>query len=198
MSQSIRTKIQALVSDFVSKSIEVFEYTTSSIFTVAQENITITAVLVNGTAISESDYSFDEVTNKITITSSLVDGDVIEVDYTYYKYSDSELNEYIRASLVWLSIFNACDGDYEVDDLSGDEIEINPTPNSRTTDLIAIVASILIKPDYSSYKLPNVTVNYPRKFTKEEKIEKLISKFNISIGVSDTLEWNNAVYWNIY
>lgn len=128
----------------------------------------------------------------------MVDGDQIEVNYTYNKYSTSELNEYIRASLVWLSIFNAIDGDFEVDDLSGNEIEINPTPDNRTNDMISIIASILIKPDYVSYSLPNVKVVYPRKMTKEEKIEKLISKFNLSKGISDTIEWNNTVYWNIY
>jgi hypothetical protein len=39
-----------------------------------------------------------------------------------------------------------------------------------------------MKPDYSQYILPNLKVVYPRKMTKEERIEKLISQFQIGLG----------------
>ena len=43
MLASLRTKIRALIEDFGNeKSFEIFSYTTSNIFTITQENITIT------------------------------------------------------------------------------------------------------------------------------------------------------------
>ena len=178
----IISKVRALIEDFNSSSYEVFEYTTSNIFTVAQTNITITEVLINGE--STQDYSFDYDTNKITITASgLASTDKIEVDYTYNKYSDTELKEYIRAALVWISIYSYDEGDYELESEG-----IYPTPSNVTVDLISLVASILIKPDHNEKRLPNLTVKYPRTITKEEAIEKLVNRFNRGIGAIDQIE----------
>ena len=186
MLDNIRPKIRALVEDFSKSSFETFTYTTSAIFTIAQENITITKVLKNGIELGSGEYDFDEDTNKIEIVVALSSGDIIEVDYTYYKYSDSELNEYVKASLVWLSIESYCSvKDYEVED-----DDIYPTPDNKTLDLIAIISSILIKPSYSEYRLPNLTVRYPESLSKEDKIQKLIRRFNSSIGITDVLEWD--------
>lgn len=182
MLDSIIAKIRALIEDFSGSSYEVFEYTTTNIFTVAQTNIAITAVLINGE--TTTDYTFDSTTNKITITASgLSSGDKCEVDYTYYNYSDTELKEWIRAALVWVSIYSYDEGDYELE-TDG----IYPTPSNETTDLIALVASILIKPDHKEKSLPNLTVKYPRTMTKEEVIQKLISRFNRGVGTVDYLE----------
>jgi len=182
----IREKIRALIEDISKPDFQVFQYTTSSIFTIAEPNInTITKVLKNGAELGSGEYDFDSTTNKMEITASLTVGDNIEVDYTYYKYSTTELTEFIRASLVWMSIFSYCEGDYELETEG-----IYPTPANKTTDLIAIIASILIKPNYNRYSLPNLTVVYPKNETKEEKIEKLIMKFNSGIGVTDILEWD--------
>lgn len=189
MITNIRDKIRALVHDFSESGFETFIYTTVNIFTITQENITISKVLLNGEEID--DYAFDEDTNKITIEiSGLTSSDVIEVDYIYYKYSDTEIDGYIKASLVWVSVYSHDEKDYEYEVESSGEGTIVPTPENRTEDLIAIVASILIKPNYSSYKLPNVTVTYPEKLTKEEKIEKLVTKFNHGTGVNCILEWD--------
>jgi len=180
MLEEIRTKVRALIEDFSKKDFEVFEYTSVNIFTIAQSNITITQVLLNG--IVTSDYTFDSTTNKITMTGSgIASTDKIEVDYTYNEYSDSEITEYVRAALVWISIFSYNEGDYEI------EIDIYPTPSNETEDLISLIASILIKPDYSEKRLPNLTVKYPRTMTKEEVIEKLIIRFNRGLGVTDVI-----------
>ena len=191
----IRGKIRALVTDFPKTGFETFLYTTTPTFTIAQENITLTKVLLNGVEID--DYTFDTVTNKITVTVSALDTtDVIEVDYTYYKYSNSELNEYIRSALVWISVYSSDDEDYELElaEESGEHNIISPTPDNRTTDLIALISSILIKPDYSQYKLPNVTVVYPRNMSKELRIEKLIGKFNVGLGINDVIEFDIFPY----
>jgi len=188
MLDEIKTKIRALTEDIGKSDFETFTYTASSIFTLAEENINeITKVLKNGVELGSGEYSFDSTTNKITITASLTSGNEIEVDYTYYKYSSTELTEYVRASLVWISIFAYKEGekDFEIE-----TDEIYPTPENKDADLIALVSSILINPDYTSYRLPNLTVNYNNKLTKEEKIERLVNKFKMGVGVSDVLQFN--------
>lgn len=186
----LREKIRALVNDIIKSDPETFIYKNSAIFTLAEENIqSITKVTKNAVALGTGEYSFDSSTNEITITpdtgNELANGDVIIVYYTYYKYSTTELDEWIRASLVWMSVYSASENDFEIED--GD---IFPTPDNRTLDLICLIASILIKPNWSEYRLPNLTVRYPRNFSKEEKIEKLINKFTTGLGVNDVLEWS--------
>lgn len=189
MLATIRNKIRALIEDLSKSGFEVFTKTSANIFTIAQENITLTKVLING--VETSDYTFDINTNKIEITASgFAEGDIVETDYSYYKYSDTELDEFIRASLVWISVYSDDDKDYELEAESSGEEVISPTPNNRTTDLIALISSILIKPDYTSYKLPNVTVIYNGKMPKEDRIEKLIGKFNMGLGVNDIIEFD--------
>ena len=186
MIDSLRLKIRALVGDISSSDFETFTYTSSDIFTIAQENITIASVLINGAELGSGDYSFDSTTNKITVTASgFGAGDVLEVDYTYYSYSDSELLEYIRAALVWLSIFSYCEDDFELE-----TTYIYPTPTNITVDLIAIIASIIIKPNYSEYNLPNLKVKYPRNISKDEKIRRIIQSFQQGIGIISVLEFD--------
>ena len=192
MITAIRNKIKALVSDFANSSEEAFVYTTSSIFTIAQDNITISTVAVNGVTAGVT-YTYSSTTNKVTVTSALSTGDVILVSYTYYKYSSAELDEYIRAALVFISVYSYEDSDYELE--SGDVI--SPTPDNKTTDEIALIASILINPDWTSYKLPNVSVVYPRKMPKEERIEKLIGKYNSGLGISDRIDFDNFQQLNL-
>lgn len=193
MVSEIRTKIRALVEDLSKSGFEVFSYTTSNIFTIAQTNIVISKVLKNGVELDVTEYTFDETTNKITVTpesgNALESGDIVEVDFTYYKYSDTELNGFVRASLVWISVFAYDNADYELEEESGTDY-ITPTPDNRTTDLIALISSILIKPDYTQYKLPNVTVIYNGKMPKEQRIEKLIGKFQMGLGVGDIIAFD--------
>jgi len=187
MIDTLRIKIRALVEDLAKNDFEVFEYITSKTFTLSESNIsTITKVLKNGNELGSGQYSYDSTTNKIEITISLIRGDIIEVDYTYFKYSDIELNEYIRASLVWISIGNYFENDFELEE---DIDAIMPTPNNRELDLIAIVASIIIKPNYSTYNLPNLRVSYPRNMSKEEKIQRIVDKFKSGIGIIDTINF---------
>ena len=201
MVSTIRQKIRALCEDVAKSGFEVFAYTTVATFTLAQPNLTVLKVLKNGVELDSTEYDFDSVTNKITITpfsgNSLLSGDLIEVDFNYYKYSTIELNEYIRAALVWISVFCYDDKDYELDLQSAGDDVIDPTPDNRTTDLIALIASIIIKPDFSQYKLPNVTVVYPRTMPKEQRIEKLIGKYQMGLGVNDIIQFDIYPYdWN--
>lgn len=191
MLSTIKTKVRALILDLSKSDIEVFTYTTSSIFTLGESNIiAITKVLKNGSELGSGDYSYDSTTNKITITASLTSGDIVEINYTFYKYSDNELNEYVRASLVWLSVHAYCSSeDYELEDN-----EIFPTLSNKTEDLVALIGSILIKPDWTSYSLGSVKVVFNNRtamnarMAKEDRIKRLIQHFKYSSGVNGILE----------
>ena len=192
MLTNIREKIRALVVDGQKSGFQTFNYTTTNIFTIAQTNITLVQVLLDGN--ETTDYEFDETTNKIEITAS---GDyaVVEVDYLYNKYSDTELDGYIRSALVFLSVYSKDDNfEFELEGESAGEMEIVPTMDSHTSDLVSLVASILIKPDYSQYNLPNLKVVYPVKMPKEERIEKLISKFQYGIGLNYVINFDVYPY----
>jgi len=186
MLSNIKTKIRSLIFDLSKSDVEVFTYSISDIFTLQEANIIeVTQVDKEGVALTSGQYSYDSTLNQVDVSESLVSNDVITVYYTFYKYSDTELTEYIRASLVWISYFGYNETDYELE-----TTYISPTPENKTLDLIALIASILIKPDYSEYRLPNLTVKYPRTICKEDRIEKLISRFQYGLGVLDTLDFD--------
>lgn len=184
MLSDIREKIQALIEDKLKRDFETFTYQSGDKkFILAESNIvTIVKVTKNGVALGSGQYAYDSSTNELEITATLVANDIIIVSYTYRKYSNTELDEYIRASLVWISYFAYDETDYELESEN-----VYPTPSNRDTDLIALVSSILIRPDYTRYSLPNLTVVYNNKLTKDQKIQKLISRFRMGLGVNDVL-----------
>lgn len=185
MITDIIKKIRALVEDFPTREVQIFNYTISNVFTLAEPNITsIDAVLVNGTPLSGGQsYLYDSSTKKITVNGvSFLTGNKIEVDYTFNQRNDSDLTEYIRAALCWLSIFEYSNNKFELK-----EDIIYDTPTSGELNLIAIIASILIKPDCQSMSLPNLKVVYAKTLTKEEKIENLITQFQHGAGVSGVI-----------
>ena len=186
MTEKILTKIRSLIGDSSKTGFYIFTYTNSDIFILPEANASsVTSVLVNSSELQSGEsYSFDSDTNKLTIIgASLSVNDSIQVDYVFNEYNDTELKEHIMASLVWMSIFSACSEDYEFED-----DDIYPSPDNRTCDLISIIASILIKPNYHEYRLPNLVVKCPQKIPKEDKIEDLIDKFNRGIGAIGIIE----------
>ena len=189
--ETIRTKIRALVEDISTCQTEVFKYEGSNIFPLCGENISsVTSVLKNGVELASGEtYDLDSTNKTVTITATFADGDQVEIKYCSQKYSDSELDEFIRASLVWLSIYSYCsDEDFELE-----EDDIYPTPSNKEQDLIAFISSILIKPDYSRYSLPNLTVVYPRTMEKYIKIREIINRFRRGLGVNDVIEFEEYV-----
>jgi hypothetical protein len=194
--EDIRTKIYSLVEDFSKTGTELFTFSVSNIFTIAEQNITINNVLQNGIILEPSLYSFDSTTNEITVTNqsginSLLSGDIIQINYNYHQYTDDEMNGYIRASACWYSVYSHNNLQFEIDN---DVDTIEPTPTAQEADLIALIASIILKPDYTSYRLPNLTVTYRREIPKYERIEKLIAKWEMGVGITDTLQFNIYIY----
>jgi len=183
----LRLKVRALAEDFSKKQTETFAYTSGDkIFVLQEDNPeSVTSVTKNGVALGSGTFSFDTDTNELTITATLASGDAIVVKYVYYKYSSSEIDEYVRGALTWISIYSHCDTDFEFED-----DDVYPTPSSTEEDLIAIISAILIKPNYSEYKLPNITVKYPRTMDKETKMQRIIEKFYIGLGINGVLEFD--------
>jgi hypothetical protein len=177
----MRQTIRALIQDFVKKDTEVFEYETGDyVFTLQESNISeIVSVSINNVALESGQWSYSD--GEITIADEsgiLSSGDIVSVKYTYTKYSDTELDEYIRASLSYINVIDNVN--YKVD-----SDDIYPTPDSKMEHLICLIVAIMIKPNYTTYRLPNLTVSYPTKLDKDEKIQKLVDRFKYSLGVID-------------
>lgn len=187
-------KIRALVEDYATNDFEVFSYTNSNIFTLRQSNInSITRTLVNGTALqSGQSGTLDTSNNKFTILGVDFDvNDIVEVDYNFSKYSDAVLKEYVRAALTWLSIYDYSTDTYKLRD-DGVIVPDLTDPQNKTSDLICIVASYLIKPNYIHFRMPNLAVNYPNKLTQEEKIREIITQYKMGVGIVEIIQWNRS------
>jgi len=177
MFSSVLTKIRALSGDWLLTGTQTFTYTTSLIFTLDELNATaVNDLTIGGAALDSGEtYSYSATTHKVTVVGATpTAGDEVEVNYSYYnKNSDTVLAEYVRAALVYISIYSECQ-DYELETDGDGDYNFEPTPSNKQLDMIALVAGILINPNWSEYKLPNITIKYPRTQTKETKIRKLI------------------------
>ena len=158
---------------------DIFTYNTSAVFTLTENNpISVSEVLVNDET-SGVTYTYNSSTNKVTISSSLTSGDTIEIQYTYYpNYSSTEIQNYIRASIVHLSV----NGYYTFE--VGNNDTIYPEPDENENNLIAFIAAILIEPNNKTYRLPDITVQVPNPLSKDDMIRKAISIFKLgAVGV---------------
>jgi hypothetical protein len=158
----------------------VFEAITSSkIFTLTEANVSASTILVykNGALWAGTNYSYSASTGKLTVTGTLLAGDSLEVTYSYYpKYSDTELQGFIRSAISYLVVEK-----YKCFIVKPPAL-IFPTPTEDEENLIAIVASILIKGDVISYRTPELTINFERGDSKEKKIHKFVRHFKKAFG----------------
>lgn len=179
--------VRELIQDLPTSMIpgDIFTYTNDSTFTLTESNvISVNTILHNNTELGSGDWSYDSSTNKVTITTSLTSGDIVEIQYTYYpNYSSMEIKKYIKAALVHISACN-----YKTFIVSGSNDTIYPYPSTEEKYLIALIASILIKPDNKSYALPDVRITMPRDVPTIEKIRQTIATFkHNSAGIFDIL-----------
>jgi hypothetical protein len=153
--------------------------TSSKIFTLTEANISAATIVVlkNGVVWAGTNYSYFTTTGKITVTGTLVAGDSLEVNYSYYaKYSDTELQGRIKSAITYLSVEK-----YGTFAIKSDNV-IFPTPNEGEENLIALIASILIKGDITSYRTPELSITFARGETIENKIKKFIRQCKKSYG----------------
>lgn len=135
-----------------------------------------------------ANYAYSSTTGKITVTGTLTAGDVLEFVYNaYIKYSDAELRGYIRAALGDLSIEK-----YKTFVAKSDNT-IYPTPTEDEEYLISFVASVRIKGSISSYKTPEITINFNDKQSREDKIRQAIRQFSKVYGVIKYVELDEKI-----
>ena len=147
---------------------------TADTFTV----IGLDAGVANGTC-TYNNYSYSTSTGKITVVGTLTPGsDSFEINYSYFqKYSDTELQGFIRSAISYLVVEK-----YGCFIIKPPAL-IFPTPSESEENLIAIVASILIKGDLISYRTPEITMTFERGDNKEKKIKKIIRQFKKTYGI---------------
>jgi hypothetical protein len=153
---------------------------TSKIIPLTESNISSSTIIVlkNGSVWASANYSYSSITGKITITGTLTAGDSLEIDYSYYKkYSDTELQGFIKAAISYLSLERDITFTVKSDNV------IYPTPTESEENLIAIIATILIKGDVTGYRTPELTISFERGDSKEKKIKKMVRQFKKSKGV---------------
>ena len=172
---SVRNKIRYLLGDNSTTGYDLFTYNASAVFNLSEDSIiSIDSVFKNEAEQNDSGfYTYNATNNKITIIGSITAGDSLQVNYTYYpNYSTSELNNYLQAALVHLSINNYYDFSYDTtDDAVYPEMEV------REENLLARVTALLINPDNKSIRLPDVAITVPNDYPVDKKINMLIATF---------------------
>lgn len=188
---TIIAKLRDLIDDnliTIGRDTFTFESSTSSkIFTLTEANVSSATIIVlkNGVVWVSSNYTYSANTGKLTVTGTLTAGDSIEVDYSYYqKYSDSELRGFIKSAIIYLATEK-----YGTFTVKSDNV-IFPTPDESQEDLIALIASILIKGDIVQYRTPELTLMFERGDSKEKKIRKVVRQFSKTYGCLKYIDYN--------
>jgi len=167
--------VRYLINDnLTSTGTDIFTYNVSNVFTLTEANVSaVNDVAVNDVS-SSTTYTFNSTTNKITVTSVLTSGDIVEIDYSYYaNYSDTEIENHIRGAIIHLSTNNY----YTFQD-DPDDKEIYPDPTLGEKNLIALTTAILIEPDNRTYRLPDISITMPPgSLPTADKISKAIASF---------------------
>jgi len=132
---------------------------------------------------TSTNYSYSSTTGAITITGTVIAGDVFTFIYNAYeKYSDAELQGYVRSALYYLTsekykIFIIRPPTY-----------IFPTPTEEEECLVAVVAAILIKGSISYYQTPEFRINFAENIPVSKRIKTAVAEFKKSFGVLDYID----------
>ncbi len=158
----IKRLTRTIIGDSLSiKGRDVFQYKGDTSFSLTEDfpDSSTISITVNGTSLL-SGWSYNSVTNMITITSSLTTDDIIIIRYSFYcKYSDTEIVNYIESSFAYFSqygykkIFLLNSGRDEVWTLNGD------FPSLKEAYQIAIISAIIIDPKNVSIKTKEFSIS---------------------------------------
>lgn len=164
-------KLRIIIHDPLKDTNDVYIYSNNKNFTLSENNVSsITEVAINDVS-SGINYSFNSSRNRITVNSSLITDDVVEISYkAYLYYGDSELTDYLKLAMIKLNALK-----YKT--FSFDDTTVYPDLDWSEQNLICLIAGMLISPEDVSYKLPDITVTSSSKLSVDDKIEKLISQF---------------------
>jgi len=168
---TLETLIRYILGDYLKNMIpgDIFTCENSTVFTLTEPNAKdLLEVFKNDIALTSGQYSFDYLSNKVTVPGAL-SGDIIEMQYTYYpNYSSTEIQAYVHSALVYLSVHNYYTWQIE-------DSKVYPDPDPNEVNLIALVTSTLIYPDNKSYSLPDIRITSPKDLPLSDKIHKLIA-----------------------
>ena len=183
-------KLRTLLKDLGNRTTIVVVYNGNNIIPISLAVKSIISVRANG---ADVNYTFDNITNEITLDKTqLSGGDVVEIAFYYYKYSDDELQATIKSALYYLSIFN-----YKeiVIDSAGDP---SPALSTREENLVAAIGEIMLSDNYYRKRYPDgMTESYPRKKSKRQIIEDLIYLFKGHQDYFDYLDVYAYWYWKV-
>jgi hypothetical protein len=187
---SLVPKLRNLLQDNTKPRFYTRSFLGSRVFILEDSNIDESTIVIekNGVEWDSDNYSYNSITGKLTIHEvtgeELTSGvDTLGFYYSCYeKYSDSELESYIKNSIYYLSIF-----DYETFTLGTGE-EISPEPEEVQENLIVIVAAILAKGTIKSYKTPEFTIVFGDNLSIEDKIQKLVDNFSPAYGTFEYID----------
>jgi len=193
---SIITILRGIIKDLeITDGRNAFVYATDSSFKLDSDRVSSTGMKVykNGTELSSDDWAYNSDTNKVTITIvtsgvTLIAGDNIIVTFNYFgKYSDTELQSYIKSNLVrftqrqYKKRFYMSSSNEVVTD-NGD------SPTRSEGDIIAIITAIDIDPQNVKIKTKDFEVSPSETKSKSEQISDVIGQFTKSYGVIEYLE----------
>ena len=167
--------LRAILGDEIRNGVDVEQYNTSNVFSLSEPNTqTVESVSVNDVT-SGVTYTYDSDLQKVTVTSSLLTDDIVELNYTYYSnYSDTELIGYIKHALGYISVNQYADWQIKDDD------NIYPTPSLAEQNLIAMVAGVIIDPQNQSIRTPDFSVTVKNPMSTADMISKIIAIFKKS------------------
>lgn len=167
--------VRGLSDDNLEIKTETHTYTTSKIFTLLQDNAsTLLSTLIDGDPLASGETAtLDTDENTVTVVATLTSGQVLSFKFNYYSnFSDAQIKAAIESALSYISINDLKDFYYNTTDS-----EITPYPSKKEEYLIALIAAIILKPNYTVYKTSTVEIRYPGNKTKEDKITDTIKKF---------------------
>jgi hypothetical protein len=171
--------IRGLIKDTGKTVRNAFEFVTDTSFKLSDVNVDESSikVFVNGTDITDANWSFNEDTNKVTISSTLTEGDtVIIVFVCYEKYSNAEIASYIEANLVRFTQ-KRYKKTFSIED---DEIidEDGESPTQAEGNVIAIITAIDIDPQNVEIRTRDFTVTATENKSKSEQFNEVFAQFD--------------------
>jgi len=183
MLDKIIERVRTLIEDTSRSDFEVFKYEGVSVFPLQENNVSdVNKVTKQGVPLGSGEYSYDSTYNEVTVTASMNEGDLIEVDYDFTSHSDTELKNYINNAVVWLTVLQYKDFDFDIENEC-----FFVTPDNAEMDLISLITSVLINQNFQSYKLPNKTVVYPQRKNLRDQMRQIVNDFKRGVGISDLI-----------
>ena len=169
-----------------------FIYSSDNIFRVTEDFVDFTTLKVyqNGIQLGSEDFSYDEDTNRVTVTASLSANDTIVMEYSYYKkYSNNEVEAYLQSSLSYFPQYQY----KKTFDIKNDKIvAINGyNPTSDELYFIAIITSIVIDPQNIKISIPDLNISAKRDESDVEQIKKAFRNFKNFVGTIEFEEYIN-------